>query len=82
MGAMRHLVTIIGLALTLSLAACGGKAAPTPAAPVEPTPTEPAAADPELICCTVASSGEMMSSMVPLEECPEDNRTPDACTGD
>lgn len=74
---MKRLFVVVSMSLAFA-AACGGKA--KPAAPVEPTPSEPAPADPELICCTVASAGEMMSSMVPLEECPEDNRTPDGCT--
>lgn len=67
------------LPLALALAACGGKSTPAPAAPTEPTSAEPAPADPELICCTIASADETVSSMVPLEECPEENRTPDAC---
>jgi hypothetical protein len=31
------------------------------------------------VCCTIASSGDMMSGMTPIEDCPEENRTPDAC---
>ncbi|MBL8622785.1 MAG: hypothetical protein JNK64_15825 [Myxococcales bacterium] len=76
---MPKIVTALSLAATLALAACGGKSTPAPAAPAEPAPAEPAATDPELICCTIASADETMSSMVPLEECPEENRTPDAC---
>lgn len=73
---MRQLVTAVSLAITLALAACGGKSTPAPAAPM---PEEPAAGDPELVCCTIASADEMMSSMVPLDDCPEENRTSDAC---
>jgi len=76
---MRQLIAVVSLALSLTLAACGGKSTPAPAAPAEPTPAEPAPADPELVCCTIASSGDMMSSMTPIEDCPEENRTPDAC---
>ncbi len=79
MVAMRKIVTALSLAATLALAACGGKSTPAPAAPAEPTPAEPAPSDPELICCTIASADDTISSMVPLEECPEENRTPDAC---
>jgi hypothetical protein len=78
-GEMRQLIAVVSLALSLTLAACGGKSTPAPAAPAEPTPAEPAPADPELVCCTIASSGDMMSGMTPIEDCPEENRTPDAC---
>ena len=74
---MRHFIAV--LCLAIPLAACGGKSTPAPAAPAEPTPAEPVATDPELVCCTIASSGEMVSGMTPIEECPEENRTPDAC---
>jgi hypothetical protein len=42
-------------------------------------PSEPAPTDPELVCCTIASAGDLQSGMVPVEDCPEENRTPDAC---
>ncbi len=71
---MPKFVTALSLAATLALAACGGKSTPAPAAPAEPAPS-----DPELICCTIASADETVSNMVPVEECPEENRTPDAC---
>ena len=76
---MRQIVTALSVVATLTLAACGGKSTSAPAAPAQPTPADPAPADPELICCTIASADETESSMVPLEECPEENRTPDAC---
>ena len=74
---MRHFIAV--LCLAIPLAACGGKSTPAPAAPVEPTAAEPASGDPELVCCTIASAGEMMSGMTPVDDCPEENRTPDAC---
>lgn len=70
------IVTALSLTLTLTLAACGGKSTPAPATPA---PEAETGGDPELICCTIASADEMMSSMVPVDDCPEDNRTPDAC---
>lgn len=75
---MRKLLVLVSLSVSLTLAACGCKAKPAPAAPAP----EPAAADPELVCCTIASAGDLMSSMVPLADCPEENRTPDACGGE
>lgn len=74
---MRLRTLVVSLSFAFAVAACGGKA--KPAAPAEPAPAEPAPTDPELVCCTIASAGDLMSSMVPVEDCPEDNRTPDAC---
>lgn len=80
MEGMRKLLSLSAV-LVLALAACGGKAkpaAPTPP-PAEATPTEAPPTDPELVCCTIASSDEMVSGMTPIDDCPEENRTPDAC---
>jgi hypothetical protein len=79
---MRQLVAILGLAIPLTLGACGGKSAPAPATPTAPAPGEPAPGDPELVCCTIASSGDLVSGMTPIDDCPEENRTPDACGAD
>lgn len=74
---MRLRTLVVSLSFAFTVAACGGKA--KPAAPAEPASTEPAPADPELVCCTIASAGDLQSGMVPVEDCPEENRTPDAC---
>jgi hypothetical protein len=74
---MRLRTLVISLSFAFTVAACGGKA--KPAAPAVPTPSEPAPTDPELVCCTIASAGDLQSGMVPVEDCPEENRTPDAC---
>ncbi len=64
------------LALSLALAACGGKTA----APADPAADPPAAADPELCCCDYiqeTGDGDDMAENQTFEMMP-----PDACAGE
>lgn len=73
---LRSIVIVGVIACVMGLAAaCGGSSKPAPAAPEAPAAATPESAE-EMTCCTIASAEGLMSSVVPLADCPEENRGP------
>jgi ABC-type glycerol-3-phosphate transport system substrate-binding protein len=72
---MKLVLVALASSLVLAFAACGGSA--------KKADTGPASDDiPQEITCCVATSdaGDATHNVVPVEQCPEDNRNPvDAC---